>query len=256
MVPQYPEGENYSPMLLNLWQRIIDQAEIDKIPNSCPDIWNLSVGNWVTRDRWCYGWRLTGVSWSARPSHSLQALCSVLCNCSVNKGEEVNHCGWQRRRRRGKVANCHVSSHLLSLALPSAVTPPCWICRAVAGARFRGYISLSGTDANDPLHRWEVYTHTGELWVSRLVLKLRLARHLLLQLWQLLTVRLSCWPSLRPWLGGYTVALMISSASLCPFGSSVHPSRCLRYKILLIHSTVAHADVSVTDSCLTLVAPI
>lgn len=55
--------------------------------------------------------------------------------------------------------------------------------------------------------------------------------------------------------GGYTVALMISSASVCPFGSSVHPSRCLRYDISLIHSTVPPAEVSVTRSRLTLAAP-
>lgn len=55
--------------------------------------------------------------------------------------------------------------------------------------------------------------------------------------------------------GGYTVALMIFSASVCPFGSSVHPSRCLRYDISLIHSTVPPAEVSVTRSRLTLAAP-
>lgn len=54
---------------------------------------------------------------------------------------------------------------------------------------------------------------------------------------------------------GYTVALMITSASVCPFGSSVHPSRCLRYDISLIHSTVPPAEVSVTRSRLTLAAP-
>lgn len=86
----------------------------------------------------------------------------MLCKCSVDERDEVSLSGWQRRRRRGEVENGLLSSHFLSLALSSSVMPPSWICQAVAGARFQGYVSTSGTEANDPLHRAEVHTRTGE----------------------------------------------------------------------------------------------
>lgn len=56
-----------------------------------------------------------------------------------------------------------VSSHLSGLGLPSLLAALCRICRAVAGAHSQGCLSTSGTEEeNDPPHRWEAHTHTGE----------------------------------------------------------------------------------------------